>query len=178
MTNVCPAEAVRWPYGHRVVEEHRDAAGRIGFGKRAGPDRRPCLDHWPAPLEAEGPKLGLRTRDRLSPGAPGGFESAMVGTSALLPPAKLHIPAGTAPPPSPSGTSRLGTTRRATAGEDFQLARTGDLTWQPAGLSHGHGHVIDWAYGFYDHQRRHSTIGLIPPVQYEQETARRNRAAA
>jgi putative transposase len=38
--------------------------------------------------------------------------------------------------------------------------------------------VIDWAYGFYNHQRRHSTIGLIPPVQYEQETARRNRAAA
>ncbi len=26
--------------------------------------------------------------------------------------------------------------------------------------------IPDWAYGFYNHQRRHSTIGMIPPVQY------------
>ena len=33
-------------------------------------------------------------------------------------------------------------------------------------------------YGFYNHQRRHSTIGMVPPVQYEQDTARRDRDAA
>jgi putative transposase len=38
--------------------------------------------------------------------------------------------------------------------------------------------IIDWAYGFYNHQRRHSTIGMVPPVQYEQDTARRDRDAA
>jgi len=27
--------------------------------------------------------------------------------------------------------------------------------------------VIDWCYGFYNHQRRHSTIGMVPPVTYE-----------
>ena len=45
-------------------------------------------------------------------------------------------------------------------------------------IRHAHAVVIDWAYGFYNHQRRHSTIGLLPPVQYEQETARHNRDAA
>lgn len=38
--------------------------------------------------------------------------------------------------------------------------------------------VIDWAYGFYNHQRRHSTIGMIPPVQYEHDNTARNRDAA
>jgi len=27
--------------------------------------------------------------------------------------------------------------------------------------------VIDWCYGFYNHQRRHSTIGNLPPVTFE-----------
>ena len=31
--------------------------------------------------------------------------------------------------------------------------------------------VIDWAYGFYNHQRRHSAAGMMPPVNYEQTTA-------
>lgn len=31
--------------------------------------------------------------------------------------------------------------------------------------------VIDWAYGFYNHQRRHSAAGMMSPVAYEQSTA-------
>lgn len=31
--------------------------------------------------------------------------------------------------------------------------------------------VIDWAYGFYNHQRRHSAAGMMSPVNYEQTTA-------
>jgi transposase InsO family protein len=31
--------------------------------------------------------------------------------------------------------------------------------------------VIDWAYGFYNHQRRHSAAGMMSPVNYEQSTA-------
>jgi putative transposase len=27
--------------------------------------------------------------------------------------------------------------------------------------------VLDWCYGFYNHQRRHSTIGMMSPVAYE-----------
>ncbi len=38
--------------------------------------------------------------------------------------------------------------------------------------------IMDWAYGFYNHQRRHSTIGMVPPVQYEQDNADRNRGTA
>jgi transposase InsO family protein len=29
--------------------------------------------------------------------------------------------------------------------------------------------VIDWCYGFYNHQRRHSTIGMLPPAVFENE---------
>jgi transposase InsO family protein len=38
--------------------------------------------------------------------------------------------------------------------------------------------VIDWCYGFYNHDRRHSTIGMVPPVTYENNTAAPNREAA
>jgi transposase InsO family protein len=31
--------------------------------------------------------------------------------------------------------------------------------------------VLDWCYGFYNHQRRHSTIGMTSPVTYEKTTA-------
>jgi putative transposase len=31
--------------------------------------------------------------------------------------------------------------------------------------------VIGWAYGFYNHQRRHSAAGMMSPVAYEQTTA-------
>ena len=27
--------------------------------------------------------------------------------------------------------------------------------------------VLDWCYGFYNHQRRHSTVGMMSPVAYE-----------
>jgi putative transposase len=38
--------------------------------------------------------------------------------------------------------------------------------------------VMDWCYGFYNHERRHSTIGNIPPVMFESMTAPDRDAAA
>jgi putative transposase len=37
--------------------------------------------------------------------------------------------------------------------------------------------VLDWCYGFYNHDRRHSTIGMMSPITYE-NTAALDRAAA
>ena len=37
--------------------------------------------------------------------------------------------------------------------------------------------VLDWCYGFYNHDRRHSTIGMMSPVNYE-NTAAPDREAA
>ncbi len=37
--------------------------------------------------------------------------------------------------------------------------------------------VLDWCYGFYNHDRRHSTIGMMSPINYE-NTAAPDREAA
>lgn len=37
--------------------------------------------------------------------------------------------------------------------------------------------VLDWCYGFYNHDRRHSTIGMLSPVNYENTTAANRQAA-
>ncbi len=37
--------------------------------------------------------------------------------------------------------------------------------------------VLDWCYGFYNHHRRHSTIGMMSPINYE-NTAAPDREAA
>ncbi len=37
--------------------------------------------------------------------------------------------------------------------------------------------VLDWCYGFYNHDRRHSTIGMLSPITYE-TTAAPDREAA
>lgn len=37
--------------------------------------------------------------------------------------------------------------------------------------------VLDWCYGFYNHQRRHSAAGMMSPINYE-NTAAPNRTAA
>lgn len=37
--------------------------------------------------------------------------------------------------------------------------------------------VLDWCYGFYNHERRHSTNGMMSPVSYE-TTAAPDREAA
>ena len=37
--------------------------------------------------------------------------------------------------------------------------------------------VLDWCYGFYNHDRRHSTIGMMSPINYENTTAPDREAA-
>ena len=37
--------------------------------------------------------------------------------------------------------------------------------------------VLDWCYGFYNHQRRHSSAGMMSPVSYENTTAPDREAA-
>ncbi|MDX6302285.1 MAG: putative transposase [Nocardioidaceae bacterium] len=44
-------------------------------------------------------------------------------------------------------------------------------------ISEDHAVVLDWCYGFYNHDRRHSTIGMVSPIDYEQ-TAAPDRDAA
>ena len=37
--------------------------------------------------------------------------------------------------------------------------------------------VLDWCYGFYNHDRRHSAAGMMSPINYE-NTAAPDREAA
>jgi putative transposase len=37
--------------------------------------------------------------------------------------------------------------------------------------------VLDRCYGFYNHDRRHSTIGLVSPINYENTAAPTREAA-
>jgi len=37
--------------------------------------------------------------------------------------------------------------------------------------------VFDWCYGFYNHFRRHSTIGMVSPINYENAAATDREAA-
>ena len=37
--------------------------------------------------------------------------------------------------------------------------------------------VLDWCYGFYNHERRHSSAGMMSPVNYENTTAPDREAA-
>jgi transposase InsO family protein len=37
--------------------------------------------------------------------------------------------------------------------------------------------VLDWCYGFYNHARRHSTIGMMSPINYENTAAPHREAA-
>jgi putative transposase len=44
-------------------------------------------------------------------------------------------------------------------------------------VDHAQAVVLDWCYGFYNETRRHSTIGMVSPITYE-NTAAPNREAA
>jgi putative transposase len=44
-------------------------------------------------------------------------------------------------------------------------------------ISQAQAVVLDWCYGFYNHDRRHSTIGMVSPITYE-ETVAPDRDAA
>jgi transposase InsO family protein len=37
--------------------------------------------------------------------------------------------------------------------------------------------VLDWCYGFYNHDRRHSSAGMMSPINYENTTAPTRDAA-
>lgn len=43
---------------------------------------------------------------------------------------------------------------------------------------HAQAVVLDWCYGFYNHQRRHSSAAMMSPVNYETTTAAPDREAA
>jgi putative transposase len=38
--------------------------------------------------------------------------------------------------------------------------------------------VLDWCYGFYNHDRRHSSAGMMSPINYENTNAAPDREAA
>ena len=38
-------------------------------------------------------------------------------------------------------------------------------------LKHAEAVVLDWCYGFYNNRRRHSTIGMMSPINYEAQAA-------
>lgn len=38
--------------------------------------------------------------------------------------------------------------------------------------------VLGWCYGFYNHERRHSSAGMMKPINYENTTSALNREAA
>ncbi|MEI2810289.1 MAG: IS3 family transposase [Nocardioides sp.] len=37
--------------------------------------------------------------------------------------------------------------------------------------------ALDWCYGFYNHDRRHSSAGMMSPINYENTTALDREAA-
>ncbi len=37
--------------------------------------------------------------------------------------------------------------------------------------------VLDWCYGFYNHERRHSSAAMMSPISYENTTAPNREAA-
>ncbi|MCH5645492.1 integrase core domain-containing protein [Gordonia sp. ABSL49_1] len=44
-------------------------------------------------------------------------------------------------------------------------------------IAEAKGTVLDWCYGFYNHDRRHSTIGMVSPIDYENAAAAGPEAA-
>lgn len=44
-------------------------------------------------------------------------------------------------------------------------------------LAEGQAAVLEWCYGFYNHVRRHSTIGMVSPIDYENAAVAQPEAA-
>ena len=44
-------------------------------------------------------------------------------------------------------------------------------------ISQARAVVFDWCYGFYNHVRRHNTIGMVSPTTYEKAAATNRQAA-
>ena len=44
-------------------------------------------------------------------------------------------------------------------------------------LAEGKAAVLDWCYGFYNHDRRHSTIVMVSPIDYENAAVAEPEAA-
>ena len=54
---------------------------------------------------------------------------------------------------------------------DSACPRTGVRPHDFATIDQARAIVLDWCYGFYNHDRRHSTIGMLSPINYETSTA-------
>ena len=50
-------------------------------------------------------------------------------------------------------------------------AATPAFAFEEATIDQARAIVLDWCYGFYNHDRRHSTIGMLSPINYETSTA-------
>ena len=52
------------------------------------------------------------------------------------------------------------------------LRDTGELAVEgPANTRQAQAAVLDWCYGFYNQVRRHNTIGMMSPINYENTAA-------
>ena len=77
-----------------------------------------------------------------------------------------------------SGSSEVATSAYPPVPDARSPAPTGE-PYQDAGRPQGQAQavVLDWCYGFYNHDRWHSTIGMVSPITYE-NTAAPDREAA
>jgi hypothetical protein len=62
--------------------------------------------------------------------------------------------------------------------EQPMLGRCGSGTGSPASTwAMAAPSCLDWCYGFYNHDRRHSAAGMMSPINYENTAAPTREAA-
>ena len=68
---------------------------------------------------------------------------------------------------------RVGSCFHNAAAEAFFSSLEWQVLWRHtfANTTQAQAVVIDWCYGFYNHQRRHSTVSMMSPINYEQAAA-------
>ena len=49
----------------------------------------------------------------------------------------------------------------------FSILEWEVLSRHHSATRHAQAVVLDWCYGFYNQDRRHSTIGMMSPINYE-----------
>jgi hypothetical protein len=94
---------------------------------------------------------------------------------------RVHQAVSTAGDPPVDGPGRVVLRQRRRRGLLLQSRVGSPVSARPQDRRSGPGRraglVLDWCYGFYNHDRRHSTIGLVSPVTYENRAAPDREAA-